>query len=241
MISTGDSPFQCTKNEPKGKENRVETIVINKDKIKIMLDSIDMEKYCPEDVFSNESDKAEAAIWQILDKVAETTDFDTEKSSFYVQIYPSKSGGCEMFITRIRIPEIGTAVKGCQGSGKLQKEDTGGMKYIYENEENLMAYGNETCKAPKLKSPTGTFIYRFDDFETLLKVCREISLSSAGGESEAYYDAVDGCCYLILENDSYHALEFGGQRRAKKEKYYIAEHCKPICTGAVERLKSYAV
>ena len=219
----------------------METIVINKDKIKIMLDSDEMEEYCPEDDFSKKNAKAEEAIWKILDKVSDVTGFDTEKSSFYVQIYPSKSGGCEMFITRILIPEISTAAKCCQDGAKLQKEDMSGMKYIYENEENLMPYEGETCKTPKLKSRTGMFIYRFDDFETLLKVCREISLSDAIGDSEAYYDTLEGCCYLILENDSYHALEFGGQRRAKKEKFYIAEHCKPICTGAVERLRSYAV
>lgn len=214
----------------------METIVINKDIIKIMLDRDEVEKYCPEDVFSKDGANAEAAIWQILDRVSEATGFSTEKSDFYIQIYPSKSGGCEMFVTRMSRSETSpTAVE------RSYKEDKDSMKYAYENEEKLIPFGGEACTPPKLKSPAGTFIYRFDNFETLLKVCREISLSSTVGRSEAYYDTLGGCCYLILENDSFHALEFGGQRRAKKEKYYIAEHCKPICSGAIEILKEYAV
>ena len=81
-----------------------------------------------------------------------------------------------------------------------------------------------------------------------MNVCREISISASSaphpeevGVSEAYYDDSDGSCYLILENDSFQAPEFGGQRRAKKERYYIAEHCKSICRNAVETLGKYAV
>lgn len=242
----------------------METIIISSDKIKIMLSGDEMEKLCPPEILpekgignmeNTEYIKTEAAIWAILDTVSESAGFDTERDSFYVQIYPSKCGGCEMFITRILIPSDKLYSKGAvkrENRNATQDEEAAyGMKYIYGNEKDVLALSKEKGAVPRQRRPAGTFIYRFESFETLLNVCREISLSANQsrlashpeevGVSEAYYDDSDGSCYLILENDSFQAPEFGGERRAKKERCYIAEHCRSICQNAVETLGKYAV
>ena len=83
------------------KEFLMETVFINKDKLKIMLTCTEMAKYRIGDDFSRDKAEADLIIWDILDDAAVSTGFDTAKGSFYVQMYPSKDGGCELFVTRI--------------------------------------------------------------------------------------------------------------------------------------------
>ena len=80
----------------------MEFIMIGESKIKVMLEKKDMEYY---DITSTDIDYENAttrrAFRKILQDVRESTGFDVSAEQVLVQIYPSKDGGCEMFVTKL--------------------------------------------------------------------------------------------------------------------------------------------
>ena len=78
----------------------MELILISKSKLKIMLDEKDMKEYN----IGDETDCARAetrrAIRTILDRAKDQIGFNTDGVEIFVQLYTSKSGGCELFVTK---------------------------------------------------------------------------------------------------------------------------------------------
>ena len=87
----------------------MEIIPIGSTKIKISLTKNDLEKYSLDtsdiDYSNTETRKA---FWSILDDAKHSTGFDAAKSKVLVQIFTSPSGGCEMFVTGVGLPEDNT-------------------------------------------------------------------------------------------------------------------------------------
>jgi negative regulator of genetic competence, sporulation and motility len=80
----------------------MEMILISKSRLKVMLTREDMEDYdiCPD--MTDTSDPISRKIfWGILNEAKEKTGFDSEGHRIFVQMYPSRHGGCEMFVTRM--------------------------------------------------------------------------------------------------------------------------------------------
>lgn len=80
----------------------MELILIDDSKLKIMLSAEDMKLYditC--ETIDYDDSLSRRAFWDILSEARDRTGFDTGKDKVYVQVYPSKSGGCEMFITKL--------------------------------------------------------------------------------------------------------------------------------------------
>ena len=50
--------------------------------------------------FDYENVKTKRALWQMLDEAKKTVGFDASNASLYVELYPSRTGGCEIFVTR---------------------------------------------------------------------------------------------------------------------------------------------
>lgn len=79
----------------------MELILISSSKLKIMLTRNDVAKYelNLEDI---DNDKAQTgkAFRCILDEVKRKTGFDASRDKILVQIFPSRCGGCEIFITK---------------------------------------------------------------------------------------------------------------------------------------------
>ena len=48
-----------------------------------------------------DSTETRRAFWSILDEVKHKTGFDAASQKVFVQLYPSKEGGCEMFVTKL--------------------------------------------------------------------------------------------------------------------------------------------
>ena len=78
----------------------MELILISNTKLKIMLNENDMQRY----KIGSESDCAEPdtrrAIRSLLDCAREQIGFNTEGEEIFVQLYTSKKGGCELFVTK---------------------------------------------------------------------------------------------------------------------------------------------
>ena len=78
----------------------MELILISNTKLKIMLNESDMQKYH----IGSESDCAEIstrkAIRSLLECARDQIGFNTDGEEIFVQLYTSKHGGCELFVTK---------------------------------------------------------------------------------------------------------------------------------------------
>jgi len=55
--------------------------------------------------FDYDSTKGRRVIWELFDRAKEETGFDAAKEKVYIQLYPKKNGGCELFVTKIEDEE----------------------------------------------------------------------------------------------------------------------------------------
>lgn len=80
----------------------MELIVISENKLKVMLTADDMRHYNLDcDTIDSDNAPARRAFRSILDDARAQTGFDTGKDRIFVQLYPGKAGGCEMFVTKL--------------------------------------------------------------------------------------------------------------------------------------------
>lgn len=90
----------------------MELILISDSKLKITLSLSDMEKYdLNSDSMDYDNTETRRAFWEILDEAKHKTGFDAAKERVFVQVYPSRGGGCEMYVTKIGDEKAGTGEK----------------------------------------------------------------------------------------------------------------------------------
>ncbi len=81
--------------------------MISESKIKISLSKTDMDGYsisCDDIDYANTETRR--VVWALLDDVRQKTGFDAAKSRIFVQIYPSRDGGCELYVSKLDKSEI---------------------------------------------------------------------------------------------------------------------------------------
>lgn len=80
----------------------MELIRIGDSKLKIMLTAQDMARYAitPE-ALDYENTETRRAVWQILDEAKQQTGFDAASDRVLIQVYPSRAGGCELYVTKV--------------------------------------------------------------------------------------------------------------------------------------------
>ncbi|MBQ8174957.1 MAG: adaptor protein MecA [Clostridia bacterium] len=80
----------------------MELIKISDTKLKIMLTAEDMAHYAiASEALNYENTETRRAVWQILDEAKQRTGFDAASDRVLIQAYPSRMGGCELYITKI--------------------------------------------------------------------------------------------------------------------------------------------
>lgn len=80
----------------------MELLRINERKLKVTLTREDMTAYaltCENLDYDNTETRR--AFWCILDEAKHKTGFDAASDRVYVQIFPSRGGGCEMYVTKL--------------------------------------------------------------------------------------------------------------------------------------------
>ena len=210
----------------------MELIIINENKLKITLSSADMERYGldAKDIEYSFSG-ARAILKSILSDAKVSTGFDTEKETerIFIQLYPSREGGCEMFVTRIDLV--------CPN--------------IIEEDTSLMpAYKEQSViplKPPKRASPVKrtTLTYCFDMMEWVSCACRELKRRNFSGESALFRDS-GGRYYLFISSTladdqknepSTFLSEFATLENTEQTRLYLYENGSCICdSDAVEIL-----
>jgi negative regulator of genetic competence, sporulation and motility len=56
------------------------------------------------DLLNYENTETRRAVWQILDEAKQQTGFDAASDRVLIQVYPSRAGGCEMYVTKVPLP-----------------------------------------------------------------------------------------------------------------------------------------
>lgn len=195
----------------------MELIVIDDRRIKLMLTAEDMEIYRVGELESKE------LIRGIMLDACRKCGYAGEamRGRIYVEMYPSKSGGCEMFVTKLAE----------RNSDKGKDRGSGGiMKSV--NENVIAEYRKYVFR--------GRVIYSFDSMKPLLLACRGLAKSGYIGESTAYRDDEKGAYYLVIEHESPIVSENLGTLCKSSVYYYINEHCRMLCTDAAAILGNLA-
>lgn len=192
------------------KEPTMELIPIGETKLKITLDEREMAEYP-----LRRRDSNRAVLLRLLREIKDRCGFDTSGSRVFVQMYPGRRGGCELYVTKLCARESPWSEGG--GRGKS------GSLYL----ANALA---EEYDAPK------TAIYHFDALSHLVSTCACLWKSGYSGTSHAYREPAARRFYLVLDRETYFAGEHLGTLCPQSVADYIAEHCDPFAENAVEKL-----
>lgn len=235
----------------------MELIPINESKLKIMLDEIDMKEYR----LGAESDCADVetrrAIRTILDVARDKIGFNTEGAEIFVQLYASKRGGCELFVTKGEIYDGFSRENECmaekiyphtpqkeekptQNNQKQKKKDTSKSSARQD-----LAPRKNTLPSPK-KSDVGRLTFSFSTLSDLCLVCAILLERGIIAGSRAIRDDM-GVFYLLLSGTGMSAYsrldrlsfiyEYGTRESSDDVITYLFEHGTVICDeGAIEVL-----
>ena len=196
----------------------MEWIRISTNKLKIMLSAEDARRYALNCENADYADlMTREAFREILTDVRQETGFDATEDKVYIQMYPSKGGGCELFVTKL---------------GLLLTEDD------HEAPSGAKNQVNDAQKAKKQPQPTRkrSTCACFSSLEHLLALCRRLSVSYTG-ESEIWLDE-GGTWWLILTEEGDLKVgrghlsfiqEYGQTVASDRARAFLPEHGRPIC------------
>lgn len=199
----------------------MELIVINESKLKIMMSREDMDLYgLDENEFHCSVINARAMLEKILHSSPVCTGFENipPEDRILIQLYPIKSGGCELYVTKLTLDE---------------KEVDAFMSQ--ENEAKYL------LPKPITKAPFLT--YRFEDLEHAISAAREISRCLYNGQS-SFYKSFEGKYVLSVNSQRKNLLcaldflsEFGEQINAENTYMQLLERGTCIFKeNAIEKL-----
>lgn len=199
----------------------MELIKISASKLKIMLSLPDMEKYELEADRLDCADKhTREAFRHIFDDAKTQVDFDTSGERLFIQLYTSRGGGCEIFVTKLGLPEPSDH-SGCISNindtsyqkdrltsperallGKVFKGAERNSNSLTERQESRMNDQqthdvSDSTYPTHLQGSVRPVAFSFDDLNILLAVCRRLLSIDFNGESHAYIDSKN-IYYLIL-------------------------------------------
>lgn len=195
----------------------VEYILIGDAKIKVMLEQKDMEYY---DISAIDIDYENAAtrraFRRILEDVKARTGFDMTCEQVLVQVYPSRDGGCEMFVTK-----LSQTKEENQKLTSYPKEITmlsiRLCGYLFSSFEHLLS---AVFELHKRGSPSGSSLFYTEEGNWLLLLEEKACSGTKRSLGEL--------CFLE---------EFAEKKKGPLHLAYIKEHSKPVIAyRAVEKL-----
>ncbi|HBF15871.1 MAG TPA: hypothetical protein DDW30_09400 [Clostridiales bacterium] len=202
----------------------MELIRISDRKLKIMLTAADMTAYdFDPDTISNNTAQTGHAFRMLLADIRRQIAFDTEDRHLTVQYFPSRGGGCEMFVSSI--PTC------AEGRKKLSAPREGGALTVRAGRQTVPAFRRDGA-------------YRFACLDDLLRACRRLEDASYIGESTAYRDD-SGRYYLLLlmvsaspfsvSSEFAFLSEYGEVMNPAHLRLWFREHGSLICPSSAVR------
>ena len=207
----------------------MEMIMIGQSKLKVMLTREDLEEFELEtDDLDYQKTETKRMFWDILGRAKHAVGFDTDGERVLLQLYPSRSGGCELFITKLGI------LSGAECDRKGLCCDTERAVLHCDVYSQSDSEGQETS------------VYSFEGAASALSACRRLLASGYDRDSTAYV-CDNGRIYLTLYDvdlaslpllDEYSFLsEYGSREDAEFLMPFLSEHGTILCAhAAVEHL-----
>ncbi|MBE6724485.1 MAG: adaptor protein MecA [Ruminococcaceae bacterium] len=212
----------------------MELIVINETQIKLTLTPDDLERY-PPTVEEGELFRAilhDATRIETEEKGSRALPpgFTDRGGKLFVQMYPSRRGGCELFVTRL--PPSCSSPDG-YGSGRRADDSIRGGS-LRRASDTLCGPGSFGRRA----------VYLFGELDLLLRCCSALARTADGDSlsgSAAFADRERRTYYLLLPAENPTVCEYLGSLCPSGTVSYIQEHCVPLCgSDAVRRLGELA-
>ena len=211
----------------------MELIRISTHKLKIMLTPVDMSHFeLNSDSFGEDSEQMHRSFRLLLDEVRKQTDFDADDKHLSVQYFPSREGGCEMFISHL------------QSNGSEREHTT--------PPSSLLPSAKISTELRPFKKSSGSFrkdcAYRFEALCHLLCACKRLLGIDSICESTAYRDEKgDYLLFLTVLASSPFSIpeeldfivEYGSIENALILRLYIREHASLICSPNAVRELGY--
>ena len=244
----------------------MELIVISSSKLKIMLTAPDMQHYeLQGNTLSYINESVRRAFRHIFNDVKAQAGFDTTGEKLFVQLYASRDGGCEIFVTKLGISEeiapLSDGIEETSATSSLTAAEETLLRRVWacesedENDDLSNSWEDRYMDTPistPIYHPKGelhTVILSVHELPILLAVCRRLLKMGYDDESYAYIaecasspiyhlilDVPDGGFYLLPERYAF-LKEYGEVKDMLDEKLYLSEHGRLLCEGeAVEIL-----
>ncbi len=189
----------------------MEHILISENKLKVTLDAADMKNLSLScDDIDYDNTETRRALWSILDEAKHKTGFDAASKRVFIQVYPSKGGGCELYVTKLSADNTQTAARNrvtIEHSGTVNSDD------INIHKKNSIAV-------------------EFETISQLTACCRRLTADGYLGASNAYCDQnrrktrylmlLDG----VIDHDV--IREYGSLLDPETIHIWVGEHCDEI-------------
>ncbi len=208
----------------------MEVIMISESKLKLMLAREDLAEFDVDaEALDYSKTETKRMFGDLLNRLKQSIGFQTDGCRVLVQLFPSRDGGCEMFITKIADlryhPEAENAQSGTEGGATL-------LHY---------KPAHRSCGA---KGKPGAF--GFEQLEWMIMVCRRLIGIGYAGNSSAYIsddhrfflflEGLDPTGYLPLDEYSF-ITEYGSSENVEAIRGFLGEHGRLLCEqDAVEQL-----
>ena len=185
----------------------MELIVINENKLKIIMSETDIRSYgLDENEFYCSVTNSREILKKILHNAPIETGFENifSEEKILIQLYPDKNGGCELYVTKIPLNEME------------------GDSFMLEENESKYLLPKPIAKAPLIS-------YKFENLEYAINAAREIHRRSYKGSSSFYKD-IERKYVLFVSNQSKDSLriidflsEFGEQVNSENTYMLLSE------------------
>ena len=200
----------------------MELIRISDSKLKIILNETDMRRYAlSSDALSYEDCETRRAVREVLAEAEVQTGFHPAADRLLIQAYPSRDGGCELYVTKLEGAPVQEEKKKQQpppqkeGKGRLSLYTLPTLSALLAVCRQLAATGYREYSAA----------YAGEGDSCYLVLCESTRASGYPPAPPAYHPAE----------------EYGEKQSGTAPLSYIKEHSRCICEGeAVALLSSLA-
>lgn len=170
----------------------MEMILINRDKLKIILLPSDLEVYdITIDMLDYGNTETKRMLWDILNKAKHSIGFEPDGHRIFVQLYQDKNGGCELFVTKIGLSESSI----CDIFSSSDTES-------YKDDENEL-YGLDDETDPEIDTFDKDIcvkMFEMVSLSALSDVCRRLKSIPYSGVGSVYI--LNGKFYLLLSSST---------------------------------------
>ncbi len=193
----------------------MELHLIGEKKLKVLLTPFDMMKYdltCEKLDYDNTETRK--ALWNILDQAKHETGFDAARGRICIEVFPEKSGGCAIYITKLSENEL-SAKEGIRlADPTVSGENT--AVYAFEESESLF----RVCRYLSHKG-----------YELPSRAFYELT---AKNHARYYLELAEASPPTCAKKAKYlreHLFihEFGARLDGDVALSYLYEHCLPLC------------